>query len=44
MMINVGNYRDVFLQGDTDDKSQEIIQKLGWTEQFQQVSLTKQDF
>eukprot|EP00088_Acartia_fossae_P020658 TRINITY_DN2219_c0_g1_i1.p1 TRINITY_DN2219_c0_g1~~TRINITY_DN2219_c0_g1_i1.p1 ORF type:complete len:374 (-),score=70.36 TRINITY_DN2219_c0_g1_i1:297-1418(-) len=39
-----GNYRDVFLQGDTDDKSQEIIEKLGWTEQFQQVSLTKHDF
>jgi len=38
-----GNFRDVFIQGDTDDKSQEIVEKLEWKEQFQQISQIKYD-
>jgi hypothetical protein len=39
----LGNFRDVFIQGDTDDKSQEIVEKLEWKEQFQQISQIKYD-
>jgi len=36
-----GNYRDVFLQGDTDDLSIEIVEKIGWTADHQKISQVK---
>jgi NAD-dependent deacetylase sirtuin 2 len=38
-----GNYRDVFVQGYTDDVSMSMVEKLGWTEEHHTISQVKHD-
>jgi len=35
------NYRDIFLQGDCDDVIHTLVEKLGWTEEFEALKKSK---
>ena len=39
--IFAGNFRDVFLKGDTDPICLELVEQFGWQQQLKEVSQVK---